>query len=116
METFTKLKFHLRRLGILKWNDSLRAKSVAIATNCIVLGLCITFALITGSFVIFKAETQLEISLGLFFSFSAIFFIFWFILSLWNKNEIELLLVDLDAIIQKRKKISAFYPITYEKK
>lgn len=103
METFAVLKYHLRLLGILKWDTSLRAKSMAVTANCIFPGIGIFFSLITSTFVLFEAQTKQEILVGTFFSISSIYLASWSILLVKNKAGIGKLLVDLDDLIQKRK-------------
>lgn len=103
MENFAPLKFHLRLMGILKWDNSLRAKNNTILRNCIVLGSSILFLSTTGLFVIFKAKTQKETATATVFLMSGIFMKLWYILLIWNKEKIEKLFDDMDVIIQKRK-------------
>lgn len=103
MESFALLKFHLRRLGILKWDNSLRAKNNAILRNCIFLGFNILYLLTPGLFVIFKAGTQQETAAATVYTISGTFIILWYILLIWNKEKIEKLLDDVENIIQKRK-------------
>lgn len=45
MESFAPFKFHLRLMGILKWDNSLRAKNNAILRNCIFLGFNILYSI-----------------------------------------------------------------------
>lgn len=103
MESFAPLKFHLRRLGILKWNNSLGSKSNAILTNCIVLGFNILYVLKTSLFVIFKAQTQQETSTATIFAMAGILLALSYVLLIWNKEKIEKLLDDVDVIIKKRE-------------
>lgn len=86
MESFALLKFHLRRLGILKWDNSLRAKNNAILRNCIFLGFNILYLLTPGLFVIFKAGTQQETAIATVFTFSGIFTILWYIFNLEQRE------------------------------
>lgn len=103
METFALLKFHLRLMGILKWDNSLRATNNAFLRNCIVLGMSILYLLTTGLFIIFKAQTQKETATATVFAMAGIFMKLWYILLIWNKKKIEKLFDDMDVIIQKRE-------------
>lgn len=101
METISLLKINLRRMGILQWDNSLKSKILAVTLNCVVFGISTLYALITGYYLIFTAKTDNEFTMGAIYTFSSVFVTLWYLSCIWNKEKIETLLDDLDAIIEK---------------
>lgn len=103
METVSLLKTNLRRMGILRWDNSFRSKILTVTLNCVAFGLYLSYALIAGSYLIFTAKNENEFTMGTIQTFSSVFVILWYSFCISNKKEIETLLDDLDAIIEKSK-------------
>lgn len=101
METFKTLKSQLRWMGILR-RDSVSG-IVAVILDSVMFGVCISYAVTTGSFTLFRCRTFEEYMESVFIFLSSMMVTLWYSVFLWQKQDFNRLFVDLDAIIEKSK-------------
>lgn len=109
LTSFKLFKNQLRRMGLFQWESKAHGKTLNIASNCIICGICTAYLITTSWFFVFIAETIAEHAHSFIFMCNAMVMILWYSICFWYKQtHIELFEV-IDELFERSKSKFSFY-------
>lgn len=102
MKLFKKLKEYLMWVRILPRDKSSKETFLSVGINCFCFGLLVCACISTIWYSSMNRTTS-EYVRGVFYSICNVFFLFWYIVFIWNKTNYENLSIEFAVIIGKSK-------------
>lgn len=105
MRTFEQLKKHLRWIGVLESDGSLKGRFVSTISVGTFSTISTIYVLTTTWYFLFTAETFKQYAESALFVASSFLDIMWYFLFRWQRKQYDAMFVELDAILDKREKL-----------